>query len=164
MANLEFHEVTRENWRAALRLAVHPEQQRFVADHAPIAALGLAKAYVRPGGLVWPPYGIYSDGEMLGFAMLAHPAESSDAVWIYHFFIDHRYQGKGYGRSALYEFIFLILERHPKCNQIRLSVHPDNHRAQRLYTDLGFQSTGEEQDGEPVYCLCRPAPAPAQRA
>ncbi len=152
MANLQIHEVTRENWRAALRLAVHPDQQRFVADHAPIAALGLAKAYVRPGGLIWIPYAIYSDDEMIGFTMLAHAAQNPEAVWIYHFFIDHRYQGKGYGRSALSKLILLISERHPTCKQIRLSVHPDNHRAQRLYTGLGFQSTGQEQDGEPVYC------------
>lgn len=164
MANLQIHEVTRENWRAALRLAVHPDQQRFVADHAPIAALGLAKAYVRPGGLIWIPYAIYNDGEIIGFTMLAHAAESTDAVWIYHFFIDHRYQAKGHGRSALYALIYLIFERYPSRKQIRLSVHPDNHRAQRLYTDLGFQSTGEVQDGEPVYCLYRPASTPAQRA
>lgn len=116
-------------------------------------ALGLAKAYVRPGGLIWIPYAIYSDGEMIGFTMLVHAAESPEAVWIYHFFIDHRYQGKGHGRSTLYELIAMIMDKYQNCNQVRLSVHPDNHRSQRLYTDLGFQSTGEEQDGEPVYCL-----------
>lgn len=163
MPNLQIHEVTRENWRAALHLAVHPEQQRFIADYAPIAALGLAKAYVRPGGLFWTPYAIYSDGVMVEFCMLAHAADNTEAVWIYHFFIDYRHQGKGQGRSALCELIVLIMAQYPNCKQIRLSVHPENQRAQRLYTDLGFQSTGEQQDGEPVYCLTRPVSAPAQR-
>ncbi len=44
MPMLTMHEVTRENWREALRLSVRPEQQRFIADYAPIAAIALAKA------------------------------------------------------------------------------------------------------------------------
>ena len=39
-----------------MHLSVHPEQQRFIADHEPIAAIALAKAYIRPDGLVWLPY------------------------------------------------------------------------------------------------------------
>src|SRR5579872_1481542 len=57
---LTMREVTRENWRATLRLAVHPEQQRFIADTVPIAAIALAKAYNRPGGLLWLPYAFYA--------------------------------------------------------------------------------------------------------
>ena len=43
MRTITLREVTRENWRATLSLAVHPEQQRFIADHTPIAAIALAK-------------------------------------------------------------------------------------------------------------------------
>ncbi len=53
MKVLSIQEVTRENWRATLDLTVFPEQQRFIADYVPIAAIALAKAYIRPGGLVW---------------------------------------------------------------------------------------------------------------
>lgn len=49
---ISLQRVTRRNWRDTLQLRVHPDQQRFVADHAPIAAIALAKAFVRPGGLV----------------------------------------------------------------------------------------------------------------
>ena len=31
MEGLSIHEVTSENWRTTLRLAVHPEQQRFIS-------------------------------------------------------------------------------------------------------------------------------------
>jgi hypothetical protein len=37
MSNIALREITRENWRAALKLTVRPEQQRFIADHAPIS-------------------------------------------------------------------------------------------------------------------------------
>lgn len=72
MPMLTMHEVTRENWREALRLSVRPEQQRFIADYAPIAAIALAKAYVRPGSLVWTPYAFYAGERMVGFAVLAY--------------------------------------------------------------------------------------------
>jgi len=39
MNGLSLREVTRENWRATLGLAVFPEQQRFVADSVPIGKL-----------------------------------------------------------------------------------------------------------------------------
>lgn len=153
--------VTRANWREALTLAVAPDQQRFVAGYAPIAALALAKAYIRPGGAVWAPYVFYahdsaqaaSNGAMVGFATLAYEPESADSYWLYHFFIDERYQGHGYGRLALERLIAVTLATHPRCRAIQLTVHPENARAQRFYTNAGFHATGELLDGEPVYRL-----------
>src|SRR5438552_14022142 len=66
MKGLSLQEVTRENWRDTLSLNVFPEQQRFIADYVPIAAIALAKAYIRPGGLVWVPYAFYANAEMVG--------------------------------------------------------------------------------------------------
>jgi diamine N-acetyltransferase len=153
MRLLTLCEVTRENWRAALRLAVRPEQQRFIADYAPIAAIALAKAYVRPGGLVWTPYAFSAGDEMVGFAALAYEPGSVDNYWICHFFIDHDYQGQGYGGQALRLLIEFVRERHPNCRMLHLTVHPENVAAQRLYASGGFQPTGVERDGEPVYQL-----------
>ena len=65
---LTLQPVTAANWRAALALEVHPEQQRFVADYVPIAAIALAKAYVRPGDLVWVPYAIYAAEELVALS------------------------------------------------------------------------------------------------
>lgn len=48
--DIELRQVTHENWRDALRLAVRSDQQRFVAEYAPIVAIALAKAYLRHGG------------------------------------------------------------------------------------------------------------------
>lgn len=70
MNELSLQEVTRENWRATLSLAVLPEQQLFIADYTPIAAIALAKAYIRPAGLLWVPYAFYADAEMVGFTEL----------------------------------------------------------------------------------------------
>lgn len=153
MDELSLREVTRENWRAALDLAVLPEQQRFIADYAPIAAIALAKAYIRPGGLVWVPYAFYAGNQMVGFTELAYEPESLDTYWLFHFFIDHRYQGRGYGKEALRLFLQYIRAHHPQCRSLQLTVHPENARAQRLYTGAGFQATGAVFSGEPVYKL-----------
>lgn len=151
--NLTIREVTRENWRNALRLAVHPDQQRFIADIVPIAAIALAKAYIRPRGWLWLPYVFYVGTEMIGFTELAYEPESSDNFWIFHFFIDRAYQGQGYGKQALLLFLDFIKQQHSHCRSIRLTVHPENVHAQRLYTGAGFQPTGDSLEGEPVYRL-----------
>lgn len=151
--DLTIREVTRENWQAALRLTVHPDQQRFIADIVPIAAIALAKAYIRPGDLLWLPYVFYARTEMIGFTELAYEPESSDNFWIFHFLIDRAYQGQGYGKQALRLFLDFIKQQHPYCLSMRLTVHPENARAQRLYSGAGFEPTGDSLEGEPVYRL-----------
>jgi diamine N-acetyltransferase len=151
--DIELREVTPANWRAALRLAVSPDQQRFVAEYAPIVAVALAKAYLRLDGAMWVPYAIYSGATMVGFVALTYQPGAADQYWIRHFFIDQRYQGRGYGKVALRRLIELVRQEHPPCQLLQLTVHPENERAQRLYTAAGFRPTGAERWGEPVYHL-----------
>jgi len=153
MPEITMREVTRDNWQAALLLAVYPTQQRFIADYTPIAAIALAKAYIRPGGLIWTPYAFYRDTTMVGFAELAYESGSEENYWFFHFFIDGQYQGQGYGKQALQTLIGFIKEHFVECRAIYITVHPENERATRLYTAAGFQATGEERWGEPVYRL-----------
>ena len=150
---LSIQEVTRENWRATLELTVYPEQQRFIADYVPIAAIALAKAYIRPGGLVWVPYVFYANDEMVGFTELAYEPGSMEDYWIFHFFIDHRYQRLGYGKGGLHIFLRFIKDHHPQCQAIQLTVHPENDHAKHLYTSAGFLPTGTELSDEPIYKL-----------
>jgi diamine N-acetyltransferase len=150
---LSIQEVTRENWRATLELTVYPEQQRFIADYVPIAAIALAKAYIRPGGLVWVPYVFYANDEMVGFTELAYEPGSMEDYWIFHFFIDHRYQRLGYGKGGLRIFLQFIKDHHPQCQAIQLTVHPENDHAKHLYTSAGFLPTGTELSDEPIYKL-----------
>jgi diamine N-acetyltransferase len=151
--DMELREVTQTNWQEALRLAVYPDQQRFIAEYAPIVAVALAKAYLHLGGATWMPYAIYAGTTMVGFVELAYESGTSDQYWIYHYFIDHRYQRRGYGQAALQRFIELVKREHPTCHVLQLVVHPENHRAQRLYTAAGFRPSGTERWGELVYQL-----------
>jgi diamine N-acetyltransferase len=150
---LSLREVTRDNWRAALELAVLPEQQRFVAACVPIAAIALAKAYIRAGGLVWVPYAFFRDEQMVGLVALACDPDSADNYWLFHFFIDHRFQRQGLGTQALQLVLQSVRASHPSAHVLQLTVHPENIPAQRLYRQAGFTPTGEIRDDEPVYQL-----------
>ncbi len=156
MNALEVQAVTRENWRTTLHLAVFPAQQRFIADYVPIAAIALAKAYIRPGGLVWLPYVFSRQHDLIGFAELAYEPANPAICWLFHFFIDLHYQGQGYGKQALQSLLHFIREHHPQCKVLQLTVHPENERAQHLYVRAGFQATGAILDDEPVYQLVLP--------
>nr|BBH86484.1 GCN5 family N-acetyltransferase [Thermosporothrix sp. COM3] len=153
MSELTISEVTRDNWRDTLLLGVYPEQQRFISDVVPIAAIALAKAYIRPGGLLWRPYAFYDDRTMIGFMMLAYEPDNTADCWMFHFFIDVAHQGKGYGKQALLRLLDFLKQECPACCALLLTVHPENMRAQRLYRGIGFQPTGEEREGEPIYRL-----------
>jgi diamine N-acetyltransferase len=153
MNRVTIHDVTRANWRATLALAVRSDQRQFIAEHTPIAAIILSKAYVGAGGMRWEPYAFSAGGALVGMTALASEPERSALVWLYHFFIDERYQGQGYGQAALAALISQVTRRQPPCQSLLLTTHPDNHVAQRLYTDMGFAPTGDEREGEPVFRL-----------
>jgi len=153
MSELFMREVTRENWRTALQLGVTPEQQHFVAGVEPVVALALAKAYIRPAGLQWIPYVFFADSNMVGFAELAYELGSISNYWLFHFFIDQQFQGRGYGKKALQLFLHQIREQHSNCQIFQLTVHPENHRAQHLYESAGFRLAGTEIEGELLYQL-----------
>jgi diamine N-acetyltransferase len=153
MNRVTIHNVTRANWRATLPLAVRSDQQRFIAGYAPIAAIILSKACVGADGMRWEPYAFSAGEALVGMATLASEPERPGLIWLYHFFIDERYQGRGYGQEALAALISRVKRRQPPCQSLLLTVHPENHVAQRLYTAMGFAPTGDEREGEPVYRL-----------
>jgi len=144
--------IGRGNWRVALALRVAPAQLPFVADSQPIAAIALAKAFIRPDGLSWHPYGLYAGAMMVGFVAVAHD-EGAASCWLYHFFIDATWQGRGHGGAGLRSLLVLLAAPPFAAHAVLLTVHPANVAAQRLYVRAGFLPTGMERDGEPVWRL-----------
>ncbi|WP_099156680.1 GNAT family N-acetyltransferase [Virgibacillus ndiopensis] len=64
-----------------------------------------------------------------------------------------KYQGKGYGKLALIEMIKWIKDKFPQCEEVRLTVFPDNYVARKLYKSYGFVATGQIFGGEEVFKL-----------
>lgn len=147
--NIQLKVVTRENWEDALQLQVKENQRKFV----PAVAVSLAKVYIKPDGenVEYIPFAIYNGDLMVGFVMHAVVKETTDMYWINGFIIDQNQQGKGYGKAALQESIYLIKNTYKACKEIRLTVHKDNISAKKLYESYGFQPLRHDYDGEEVY-------------
>ncbi|ENQ3110821.1 GNAT family N-acetyltransferase [Bacillus sp. GKis3/1] len=147
--NIQLKVVTRENWEDALQLQVKENQRKFV----PTVAVSLAKVYIKPDGenVEYIPFAIYNGDLMVGFVMHAVVKETTDMYWINGFIIDQNQQGKGYGKAALQESIYLIKNTYKACKEIRLTVHKDNISAKKLYESYGFQPLRHDYDGEEVY-------------
>jgi GNAT superfamily N-acetyltransferase len=97
--------VDTNNYRECIELSVAPEQQGFVASNLQ----SLADAYVWREAA--EPYAVYSDDEMVGFALLFPFAGDVDddsipepgterGMVLVRLMIDGRFQGRGYGRDA----------------------------------------------------------------
>ncbi|MGW4375857.1 GNAT family N-acetyltransferase [Streptomyces albidoflavus] len=137
--------VTDANWRAVADLAPHDDQRRFVA------ALGARYLLLSLREEVWTSLAVEADGHTVGHLMWAYDADE-DAHWVGGMLVDAAEQGRGVGRAAL-NVLLDRLAADPGCREIRLSVHPDNTAATRLYTALGFRPTGLLEDDEAVLAL-----------
>ncbi|MBC7373452.1 MAG: GNAT family N-acetyltransferase [Frankiales bacterium] len=142
--------IDQQNWRASLAVKVSPDQLRFVAGYQPVALVILAKAYVRPGDLDWEPLALTSKGVVVGVVALAHSPTRTEML---HLAIDAGTQGRGMGSAAVPLVLTHIGRTRPGCDEVRLTVHPENERAQRLYRSSGFLPNGQMRDGEAVWLL-----------
>jgi diamine N-acetyltransferase len=143
---ITLREITVDNWRECVRLKVADDQQQFVASNA----VSLAQSKYEPESI---PLAVYDGEIMVGFVMY-HPEEYGIAkLWfIERVMVSHQYQGKGYGRAAM-NLLLKRLKATPGYTAILISFVPENTAAERLYSSLGFEDTGEIEEGEIVYRL-----------
>src|SRR3954454_3906151 len=149
-ATLRLEPIDEHNWRAAAAVQVSPDQLRFVAGHQPVALVILAKAYVRSGNLDWEPLVMTAGDSVVGVVALAHGCTHTRLL---HLAVDWSKQGHGIGSTAVEMLVAHTAETRPTSEDVRLTVHPENGRAQRLYRSRGFLPTGEVCDSEPVWSL-----------
>ena len=144
MSEVGLREITKENVGAVLRLEVSEGQRRFVAPNA----TSLAQAYVSPDA--WPR-AIYAGDEPVGFVMLSlSPAEHE--YWVWRFMIGAEHQRRGFGRAAMREVVAHVRTL-PGATELKLSFVPAPGEPRAFYEGLGFELTGEVEDGEHVMCL-----------
>lgn len=127
------------NWR--LNLKVSDNQKKFVSDSNRI--LARAFAYRDNGSQAFV---IYDDETPIGMAMYY---ELYDAYDFSQFFIDERYQGKGYGYKSA-ELILQKMKESKLHNKVILCYVDGDDAAKNLYLKLGFCHTGESDGNEIV--------------
>src|SRR3954466_203238 len=138
---VELRPVTKDDFRAVIKLEVAPGQTDFVAPNV----VGIAETHIYPQA---EPRAVYADGELVGFVLL-HPGDRAGEHLLVRLMIDQRFQGRGLGRQALEAAVEYAAREH-KAESVRLSFVPSNDRARALYLSAGFEETGEVDDGETV--------------
>lgn len=129
------------DWREVADVAPLDDQRRFVA------ALAARYLLLSDRSGVWRSLAVYADDEVAGHVMWA--VDDDGSHWIGGVVVDGPQQGAGVGRALTRTLIAWFATR-PGPPVVRLSYHPDNRAAGRLYRSLGFTPTGEIEDGEIV--------------
>ncbi len=135
---LNLKQVTRDNWRQVIALEITDDQWRFLDSESLLYALAEIQFYPS-----YIPFAIYDEDTLIGCASYGYLPENPSKWWIPLLIIDHRHQGKGYGRAAMQAIIQRIQQEAPECRAIGLSYKPANSVADRLYRSLGFERTDE---------------------
>jgi len=146
---ITLREIDENNWIECIFLTTnnknnHPLLEEFVASNA----VSIAQSKIEKD---WTIKAIYSDDTMVGFTMYGYSRKYS-FYEICRLMIDHRYQSRGYGRSALYQVIDRMRMEFNKPD-IYLSFHSNNRVAKVLYEKIGFIDTGKVIDNEILYVL-----------
>ena len=98
-------------------------------------------------------YAVLLEEKPIGFFTLhAGPtitsfAYSDRSVLFRAFSIDHREQGKGYGKQAMQCALETARKDFPEATEMVLAVNNGNHKAQRLYERLGYKDQGRSRMG-----------------
>ncbi len=137
---IHLKEMTPENWRIPLR--VSPQQEKYVANS--MTLLARAYAYRHLGSVA---YVIYEDELPVGMA-LYYDCPSLNAYDFSQFFIDERYQGKGYGKKAA-QLLIDHMKQEGRFEKILLCYVEGNEGARILFESLGFKHTGDI-DGDEI--------------
>ena len=131
--------ITPDNWR--LGLSVREDKYDYVSDSSGILARTYAYRDNRSQAFV-----IYDDNVPVGMAMY-HDLDDWKAYDFSQFFIDHRYQRKGYGLKAA-EMILEKMKADGKYDRVVLCYINGDEAAKNLYEKLGFHHTGQADEDE----------------
>jgi diamine N-acetyltransferase len=147
--NIHLKDIDKENFKECILLTTNKENKHYVFEEFVASnVLSIAQSKVEDG---WITKAIYNEDKMIGFTMYGFAYEHN-FYEICRIMIDHKYQGKGYGKAALGKIIE-EMKQFEDCKEVFLSFDPQNHKGQKLYESLNFKHTGKVIDGELLYCL-----------
>jgi len=134
-------------WYASQELILTPEQRDFVNP----PGFSIGRAWLWPEKFL-PCVICRTDGTRIGFIVFSPWLAEGDGV-SFGYMIDAHHQHKGYGTAAARLALQILREVCPDL-PVKLAVETDNHRAQALYTSLGFVLLDEKDGNDLVYAHC----------
>jgi len=147
---IKLTEVTEENWFAVADLGVKENQKKYVAPAIGILARGYV--YRDCNARV---YAIENDGTIVGTSLVREFSDEPQGYDLQQFFIDKRFQGKGYGSAAL-GLILDELRKEGHYDQVEVCVKKDDTAAIHLYEKHGFVDSGyiDEDTPDSLNMIC----------
>ena len=131
---MEFRKIDKSNYWDCMNLTVDESQTSFVADNKQ----SLIEATYEEGLYT---LGIYHEDTMVGFIL--YDFDESLPGWsMSRFMIGTQYQGKGYGKRAVLEFLDYFKKNH-NADKLYISVSLKNTIARKMYSDIGFKEIKE---------------------
>ena len=148
------------NVRDVLALEVRDDQQYFVTNARD--SMEEHRAIISHGE--WSePIAVYDDDCPVGFAFITYersdstepPGAAPGYYVISHYYIDKRYQHRGYGRSGLLLCLdYLRTAPCGKADSVWIAWNPANPVAGHLYESVGFEHT-DLRNGEEIVSVLR---------
>ena len=143
---IHFKNITEDNFQDIIRMK-RPEDERFVAPNS----VSLAQAWLYRNNNDVYPFAIYNDDTIVGFMMLDEDLEERRlTIWRILFPVEHA--NRGYGTEAV-SLIVKLARDSGKYDFMTLDYVPGNDIARHVYEKIGFQPTGEINNGEIVMRL-----------
>ncbi|MCP4143631.1 MAG: GNAT family N-acetyltransferase [Chloroflexi bacterium] len=141
-SEISLREVTRETFWQVIKLGVAEEQKKFVAPNA----VSIAEAHFYPEEAWFRA--IYADETPVGFLMLSDTPKKAE-YFLWRLMVDAKYQGMGFGRYAI-DLLIKHVKARPNASKLLTSCVPGEGSPFNFYKKLGFEPTGEIEDGEDV--------------
>lgn len=146
---INLKDIDESNWEMCISLTTNEHGQHFIIEEFVASnAVSIAQSKVEKG---WITKAVYTEDTMVGFTMYGYCYEEN-IFEICRLMIDHKYQGKGYGRAVLGKVIE-EMKNLKDCNEIFISFDPENKIGKKLYESFGFKDTGNTVEGELLYSL-----------
>jgi diamine N-acetyltransferase len=140
---IELREVTKDSVRAVCRLDAGDNGEQVAPN-----AVSIAQAHFSPHAWF---RAIHAGDELVGFLMLYDPSLAPDPedreFMLWRLMIDRRFHGRGHGHAAV-EALATHVRTRPGGDTLYVSHVKEADRLARFYRSLGFDYTGEEDDGE----------------
>lgn len=140
--SISLRPIDESNFLDVFNLKLGEGQDRYVSH--PIRSL--AQAYVYRAQC--QPFAIFDAEGVVGYVMVIYDDDIPEYD-IWHMMIDVAQQGKGYGKAAL-GLVLDYIRQKPFGNsgRVALTCNKDNANALALYTQMGFEWTGTEDEDE----------------
>lgn len=138
-AEISLRPISEQNVTDVIKLNVADYQKDFVAPNS----VSIAQAAHTTNR--WER-AIYVVSEPVGYVLLSENREKP-RYYLWRYMIDHRYQGKGFGKAAM-ELVIAYVRTLPRATEMFLTYVPDDRGPQGFYASVGFEDTGIDHDGE----------------